>query len=232
MSELYFDPLLKRIADDHGLIVVSVGYRKAPEHPYPAAPNDCYDVVEWLLENGEREFGPDAGALKFMGGESAGAHLSLLVALHLAQHRNERYRSFLFRGLVLNYGVYDLSWTPSARHLDKDPPLVLNLDLMNAFVDAFLPGWSVPDKRKPEVSPLYANLSGLTLPPALFTCGTEDCVLDDTMFLSVKWAMSGAEATVRLYPGAPHGFVTLNHLTTAKECHADIKKFIELKCEQ
>jgi acetyl esterase/lipase len=229
MSELFFDPLLKRIADDHGLIVVSVGYRKAPEDPYPAAAHDCYDVVEWLLEKGEKEFGPGAGTLKFMGGESAGAHLSTLVALHLAQHREERYRSFRFKGLVLNYGAYDLSWTPSAQHLDKDPPLVLNLEAMNAFVNAFLPGWSIPDRRKPEVSPLYANLSGLKLPPALFTCGTEDCLRDDTMFMSVKWAMSGAETIVRLYPGAPHGFVTLDHLSATRECQADIKKFIDLK---
>lgn len=229
MSERFFDPYLKRIADDHGLIVVSIGYRKAPEHPFPAATHDCYDVVEWLLENGEKEFGPEAGGLKFLGGESAGAHLSALVVLHLAQHQNAKYRSFMFRGLVLNYGAYDLSWTPSARHLDRNPPLVLNLDLMDSFVNAFLPGWSLEDKRKPEVSPLYANLSQLELPPALFTCGTEDCVLDDTMFMSVKWAMSGAEAIVRLYPGAPHGFVMMDALNTAKECHADIKTFIDSK---
>jgi acetyl esterase/lipase len=236
MDERFFDPLLKRIADDHNLIVVSIGYRKAPEHPYPAGPNDCYDVAEWLINSSEKEFGEGA-ALKFIGGESAGAHLSLLVALHLLQHENPTYRSFMFKGLVLNYGAYDLSWLPSSRHLDKEPPLVLNLDLMESFVNAFLPGWSLADRRKPEVSPLYTDLAALVgqgeggkkLPPALFTCGTDDCLLDDTLFMSVKWAATGAESITRLYPGAPHGFVTLDALSTAKECHADIRRFIDSK---
>jgi acetyl esterase/lipase len=229
MDERFFDPLLKRIADDNGLIAISIGYRLSPEHPYPAGPNDCYDVAEWLLENGEREFGPGAGVLKFMGGESAGAHLSVLVALHLLQHENEKYRSFMFRGLVLSYGAYDLSWLPSSKHLDKDPPLVLNLDLMDSFVNAFLPGWSLAERRKPEVSPLWADLRRLKLPPALFICGTDDCLLDDTLFMGVKWAATGAECITRLYPGAPHGFVTLDKMSITKDCYVDINKFLDSK---
>jgi len=63
------------------------------------------------------------------------------------------------------------------------------------------------EKRHPSVSPLYADLEPLRgkLPPALFTCGTEDCLLDDTMFMSTKWLMAGGEAFVKFIPGAPHG---------------------------
>lgn len=44
------------------------------------------------------------------------------------------------------------------------------------------------------------------LPPALFTCGTSDPLLDDSVMMSTKWAMSGAESVLKIYPGAPHGF--------------------------
>ena len=60
------DTLLKVIADNASLTVVSIGYRLAPEHPFPAGPNDCYDVAEFLVDHGAREFGSD---LKFAGGE-------------------------------------------------------------------------------------------------------------------------------------------------------------------
>ena len=59
------DPLLQRLANA-GLAVVSVGYRLAPEHPFPKGPEDCYDVAEWLADNAQAQFG---APLKFAGGE-------------------------------------------------------------------------------------------------------------------------------------------------------------------
>ncbi|KAK5246352.1 hypothetical protein LTR40_012035, partial [Exophiala xenobiotica] len=66
------DPMLQDIADRTGTLVLSVGYRLAPEHPFPDGPNDCYDVAEWLVDNAEAKFGAPLG---FTGGESAGGHL-------------------------------------------------------------------------------------------------------------------------------------------------------------
>ena len=60
------DPYLKYMADNFGLTVFSVGYRLAPEDPWPAGANDCYDAAEWLIKNGKKEFG---GELMFTGGE-------------------------------------------------------------------------------------------------------------------------------------------------------------------
>lgn len=65
------DPLLERYANNSDCATISVGYRLSPEHPFPAGPEDCYDVAEWLVDNAEAEFG---GPLKFIGGE-----VSLLV---------------------------------------------------------------------------------------------------------------------------------------------------------
>lgn len=51
------------------------------------------------------------------------------------------------------------------------------------------------------ISPLYADLNSMTLPPALFTCGTLDPLLDDSILMSAKWTMSGAESILKVYPG-------------------------------
>lgn len=66
MDQTTSDPLLKLYADCSKCTVISVGYRLAPEHPFPAGPEDCYDVAEYLVKNGEKEFG---GPLRFIGGE-------------------------------------------------------------------------------------------------------------------------------------------------------------------
>ncbi|KAG9783122.1 hypothetical protein HRR83_002002 [Exophiala dermatitidis] len=200
------DPPLQAIAQDTETMVISVGYRLAPEHPFPAGPNDCYDVAEWLVDNAEAKFGLP---MAFVGGESAGAHLSLLVALYLLQHHDRKYADFRFKGLLLHFGCFSLIWTPSVYNFKKPEVLVLDRDLMDHFIDAFCPGMSDEEKRHPSLSPLYADLEPLRgkLPPALFTCGTEDCLLDDTMFMSTKWLMAGGQAIVKIIPGAPHGFI-------------------------
>lgn len=199
------DPVLQYLANTNGVTMLSVGYRLAPEDPFPAGPNDCYDVAEWLVDNAEVKFG---APMKYVGGESAGGHLSMLVALHLLQHKEARYRSFGFKGLLLHFGGYDMTWTPNAYLFDPPEVLVLDLDLMDHYADAFVPGMSDKEKRHPSVSPLYADLQKLRgrLPPALFTCGTSDCLLDDTIFMSTKYQMAGAETEVRIIPGAVHGY--------------------------
>lgn len=200
------DPTLQDIVDKTGVLAFSVGYRLAPEHPFPAGPNDCYDAAEWLVDNSQDKFGAPLG---FTGGESAGGHLGALVALHLLQHAETRYSDFRFMGLLLHFGCYSMIWTPCVYNFQKPEILVLDRDLMDHYINVFLPGMSDEEKRHPSVSPLFADLESLRgkLPPALFTCGTEDCLLDDTMFMSTKWMMAGGEAVVKIIPGAPHGYI-------------------------
>lgn len=106
---------------------------------------------------------------------------------------------------------------------------------MAHFIDAFLPNTTAEDRRSPDVSPFYANLREIAshsdkgqLPPALFTCGTEDCLLDDTMMMSVKWQMAGAEAIVKIFPGAPHGFIAFppDVMPETAQALGDMKTFI------
>ena len=200
------DPALQSIADNTGLLCISIGYRLAPEDPFPAGPEDCYDAAEFLVAHAEEKFG---APLCFTGGESAGGHLGMLVALHLLQHQDSRFREFGFKGLLLHFGAYSMTWLPQVYNFDPSPVLVLDRDLMDHYIDVFLPGMSEEQKKDPKVSPLYADLEKLRgrLPPALFTCGTGDCLLDDTLFMSVKWMAAGGKASVKIVPGVPHGFI-------------------------
>jgi len=187
------DPRLELLADTCEVAVVSVDYRLAPEHPYPAAPDDCEAAAVWLKEHALEEFGTDT---LLIGGESAGAHLAAVTLLRL----RDRHDDVGFVGANLVYGVYDLRLTPSARRWG-DRSLVLDTPTMRWFIDHFV----APDLRDdPDVSPLLADLRGL--PPALFTVGTEDPLLDDTLFMAARWTAAGNQAISAVYPGGAHAF--------------------------
>lgn len=162
--------------------------------------------------------------------KSAGAHLSALTAFHLHDNRP----SFALKGLVLHFGCYDLAGLlPHVHNFDR--PLVLTLDIVNHFVDAFLPNRSIAERQDPAISPLFRDLRkmGSKLPPAFFTCGTEDALLDDTVFMSSKWMMAGGEAIVKFYPGAPHGYISFpfEQCKEAEKALADTKAFLTWKLD-
>nr|BAN08446.1 hypothetical protein [uncultured bacterium] len=191
------DPLLVRIADATELTAVSVEYRLAPEHPFPAGPDDCEDGEDaalWVIEHA-RELGGEALAV---GGESAGGHLSALTLLRV----RDRLGRMPFQAANLVFGAFDLGLTPSARRFGEQR-LVLRTSDIEHFADAFLPG--VVDRRTPDVSPLFADLAGLC--PALFTVGTKDALVDDTLFMHARWRVAGNRAELAIYPGAVHGFI-------------------------
>jgi acetyl esterase/lipase len=188
------DPMLERIADNTGQAVVSVEYRLAPEHPYPAGPDDCEDSAAWLVRNGKQEFGTDALTI---GGESAGGHLSAVTVLRM----RDRYGYTGFRGANLVYGAFDMSLTPSQRQFGNTRLVLRTIDIQQ-FANAFLP--TVTDRRVPDISPLFAELNGLC--PALFSVGTKDALLDDTLFMHARWIAAGNDAELAIYPGGAHGF--------------------------
>ena len=190
------DRLLERIADETRLTTISVEYRLAPENPYPAGPDDCEAAALWVSEH-LSDFGGD---VMVIGGESAGAHLSTLTMLRL----RDKHRKTPFRAANLVFGVFDLGMTPSARAFGNERLILRTLDI-EKFGDAFLPGMSEVQKRSPELSPLYADLRGLC--PALFTVGTRDALLDDSLFMHARWVAAGNAGELDIYPGACHGFI-------------------------
>jgi acetyl esterase/lipase len=187
------DPRLEALAKADNLAVVSVDYRKAPEHPYPAGPDDCEAAALWLVEHAQAEFGSNR---LLIGGESAGAHLSVVTLLRLRD--KHQLRPFSRANLV--YGAYDLAGTPSVRSAPAD-----TLILPKPSIDWFVAQFGIQGKEQdPDVSPIWADLHGL--PPALFTVGTLDPLLDDSLFMYTRWIAAGNDAELAIYPGAVHGF--------------------------
>ncbi len=212
------DPRNWHIARHLRLAVVSVDYRLAPEHPYPAGPDDCEAAALWVLQNAKREFGADAFLI---GGESAGAHLSVVTLLRLRDRHG--YRDAVAANLV--YGVYDLRLTPSAATWGERP-LVLTTKTMQWFVDHFV----APELRTdPDVSPLFADLRGM--PPALFTVGTLDPLLDDSLFMYARWVAAGNEAELAVWPGGVHGFNAFPN-DLARRANERIDAFLESRLQQ
>ena len=125
------DPVLERFADDCGMACVSVEYRLAPEHQYPAGPDDCEAAALWIVREGTKRFGTTKLAI---GGELAGGHLSAVTLLRL----RDRHKLTPFSAALLNYGCFDLGMTPSARRWG-DEKLVLNTAGIVGFRKCFLP---------------------------------------------------------------------------------------------
>ena len=185
------DALNTAIAQAANAVSVSVDYRLAPEHPYPAGPDDCEAAVVWILDNAATEWGVDRFAI---GGASAGGNL---VAVTL-QRLRDRHQRTPFLAANMQFGVYDLSGTPSQIHMGR-----------TAFRDIYLPTTPQAERKVADISPLYATtLTGM--PPALFTVGTLDYLYDDSLFMSARWHAAGNETELAVYPAAVHGFTSFD----------------------
>lgn len=188
------DAALEYYADNLGLAGISVDYRLAPENPYPAGPDDCEAAALWVIANAKSEFGTEVITI---GGESAGGHLSALTLLRMRDKHG--YTGFAAANLV--FGVFDVGLTPSAANWG-DERLILDTPNTHWMTRCFVPDRSM--RRKPEISPLYADLHDM--PPALFTVGTKDLLIDDSLFMHARWLAAGNDGDLAVYPGGPHGF--------------------------
>ncbi|MFJ4539893.1 alpha/beta hydrolase [Streptomyces tibetensis] len=202
------DERLWLLAEGARLAVVSVDYRLAPEHPFPAGPDDCEAAARWLVKHAAAEFGTER---LLIGGESAGAHLSVVTLLRL---RDRHGITGAFRAAHLLFGPYDLSMTPSQRSFGSKR-LLSNTDSLQRTYELFTPGMGAEQRRDPEVSPLFADLVGL--PPARIVVGTEDPLRDDSLFLAGRWQAAGAPVRLGVVAGAMHGFTLFPLTVTERE---------------
>ena len=209
----YYDELLVNTGRTCNVAVVSVDYRKAPENPYPAGLNDCEAAALWLAENSGSEFGTEK---VIIGGESAGANLSVTTLLRMRDRHD--YRGFC--GAVLSFGAYDLTLTPSARRWGEKN-LIVTTKLIEWFHEKYAPAEKYSD---PDLSPLYADLA--ELPPALFTIGTLDPLIDDSMFMHMRWLAAGNQSELAVYPGGIHAFNAFP-IELARKANAKIYDFIK-----
>jgi acetyl esterase len=187
-----------RLADALGVTVVRVDYRLAPEHPWPAAPDDCETAALWLIEEGATAYGTERMVI---GGSSAGATLGATTLLRL----RDRGLGHSVLGAVLQFGAYDLSGQSPGGRLYAD----------EWFIEAY--AGHVRDRTVPDVSPLYGDLRGL--PPTLLLVGTSDVLLEDNLAMAARLSAAGNDVDLRVFPESLHGFTT--HPTAMAAAAAD-----------
>jgi acetyl esterase/lipase len=210
------DPMLYSIANNARVAAISVDYRLAPEHPYPAGLDDAEAAIWWVVNSARREFGVERVVV---GGESAGAVLSLAAALRLRDRRSYTGLS----GLNLSQGAYEFSsFLPSMRKATNT--LIITRQTLEVHLNRYAPEGL---RDKPDISPLRAELNDM--PRALFTVGTLDPTLDDSMFMYMRWIAASNRAELAIYPGGIHGFNFLPTALGRKAC-AHIERFIADCC--
>lgn len=189
------DPTARALAEASGAMVVSVDYRLAPEHRFPAAADDCFAAVAWVLEHADG-LGVDRTHVA-VGGDSAGANLAAAITL-MARDRGGPDLAFQ----LLVYPALDPGMaTPSYR--DNGEGYLLRSSTMAWFWDCYL--GPDGDRHNPYAAPVHAkDLHGL--PPALVITAEYDPLRDEGEAYGAALAANGVRTTVTRYDGEIHGF--------------------------
>ena len=177
-------------------VVISVDYRLAPEHPFPAAAEDCYAATAWAARNAER-FGGDGTRLAVVG-DSAGGNLAAVVAL-MARDRDGPPIAFQ----LLVYPVVDGVHFETASYRDNADGYLLTAAAMQWFWNHYAP--DIAQRQSPYASPLLAE-SHAGLPPALVLTAEFDPLRDEGEAYAAKLAAAGVAAKHLCYDGFIHGF--------------------------
>lgn len=204
------DEACRSLANGTPCIVVSVDYRLAPEHKFPAAVEDCYAATQWVASNAASLNGDPSRIA--VGGDSAGGNLTAVIA-QLARDRGEP--SLVFQLLIYPATNFN-SDTPSSR--ENADGYFLTRDDMIWFMNHYLN--SPDDRNSPLASPaLAADLSGL--PPALVITAEYDPLRDEGEQYGQMLKEAGVPVTISRYNGMIHGFVTFPGFDQGERARAE-----------
>jgi acetyl esterase len=204
------DTLCRELARQGSCMVVSVGYRLAPEHRFPTAVDDAWDALAWLRRQAP-ELGGDADRMA-VGGDSAGGTLAAVCAIHA---RNAGWRLVLQLLIYPGCGAYPD--TLSHRRFQAGP--VLDRALLDWFSDQYLRGPA--DRNDWRFAPLLAaDLDGLA--PAWLGLAECDPLVDEGIAYADRLRMAGVAVDLEIYRGVVHEFVKMGRaLPEARQAHAD-----------
>jgi len=205
--------LTVRLGEEAGVMVLSVDYRLAPEHPYPAQLEDCVKVYKWLLS---LDVNPEN---MVVAGDSAGGNLALTTLLKLRDEGIELPAGAVCLSPVTDWTSTDESFFENA----KTDPVLAEVGVF-WWGPAYLAGANPAD---PLVSPLYADLKGL--PPILIQASTSEMLFGGCRRFVEKARAAGVDATLQTWDGMPHVFQSfgLYTLPEAKEAIMRINEFIK-----
>jgi acetyl esterase len=192
-----YDAVCGQVAARTGALVLSVGYRLAPEHPFPAAVEDAYDVTCWAVSRAE-VLGVDAARVAVMG-DSAGGNLAAVVAQVARAEGTPQ-----LAAQVLVYPGTDATLaSPSITENAAGP--VLTREAIVDFLDLYHP---FGDRRDPRLSPLFADdLSGL--PRTLIQSAQYDPLRDDGRRYAQALRRAGVQVRYTEYADVPHGYLSM-----------------------
>jgi acetyl esterase len=204
------DALCRDIANRIPAVVVSVAYRLAPEHQWPAAAEDVYAVTQWAADNAE-DLGGDARRV-VVGGDSAGGNLAAVTTL-MARDRASR----PLAAQVLIYPVIAADFNTESYRLfgtgyyNPEPA-------MRWYWDQYVP--VAADREHPYASPLQANLAGL--PPAVVVIAGHDPLRDEGIAFADALDAAGVTTTRCVFEGGIHGFMTMPTLGIAQQARLQL----------
>jgi acetyl esterase len=200
-----------------GFLVVSVDYRLAPEHPFPAGLEDCVAALRWAASEAQR-FGGDPTRLA-VGGDSAGANLSAAAAIGLARERSAP----RVGAALLLYGVFDFATIGDG--LDRDERLAeIGRGMVDLMVDSYLGGRPAPGLlRDPRVSPLHAAEH---LPPSFVVVGGADPLTGQSERLAEALGRAGVAHEHVVVGGMPHGFAQMEFFPQARQTIDRMAEFL------
>ncbi|KIZ40263.1 MULTISPECIES: alpha/beta hydrolase [Rhodopseudomonas] len=195
------DVVCRALADDGQLIVISVDYRLAPEHKFPAAIDDAMAATAWIADHAA-QLGIDATRIS-VGGDSAGGNLAAVVAIAARDNGGPS-----LAGQVLIYPATDFAMTHPS-HSEPETSVLLTHSVIRWFRDHYLTG--AADIHDWRASPARVdNLAGL--PPAIVLTAGADPLRDEGDAYAGRLADAGVAVTHRHFPGQFHGFFTMGKL--------------------
>jgi acetyl esterase len=195
------DVVCRKLADQGRLIVISVDYRLAPEHKFPAAVDDAMAAASWIAAHA-RAFGIDAARL-LVGGDSAGGNLAAVVAIAARDGNGPA-----ISGQLLIYPATDFAMTHPS-HSEPETSILLTHSVIRWFRDHYLN--DAADVHDWRASPARAcTLIGL--PPAYVLTAGADPLRDEGDEYAGRLKEAGVPVTHRTFPGQFHGFFTMGKL--------------------
>ena len=194
-----YDRLCRRLCEDTQAMVMSVDYRLAPEHPFPAAVEDAWAALGWAAEHAE-SLGADPTRIA-VAGDSAGGTLATVVSILARDAGGPR---LACQALVYPATAMTLDGDYESRKRHAEGP-TLTRRSMDYFSKLYFGDRGAPDFRGAPM--LAANLSGL--PPALVLVAAHDPLRDEILAYSKRLLEAGSPATVIEYHGLAHGFISM-----------------------
>ena len=193
------DPMCRALCAGAGCVVVSIGYRLAPEYPFPAAIDDALAATRWVGEHAA-QIGGDPARIA-VAGDSAGGNLSAVTALRIRDEGGPK-----LGGQLLIYPGLGNPASPTTSYIENAEGYGLTREAASWFYELYLPGGS--QAWHPHAAPLYApDLEGL--PPALVVTAEYDVLRDEGELYIERLRAAGVPARLSCYAGVHHRFAEM-----------------------